>query len=120
MVRGVAVLLLFQLCGEMIVRGCGWPIPGNVLGMALLLIALILGAVRIEWVLEAAELLLSNMALLFVPVGVGVMLYFDLIAREWLPILSAMVLSTFVVIAVTGLVTQRLLRNKPDGEGADG
>ena len=119
MVRGFAVLLLFQLCGEMIVRSCGWPVPGNVLGMALLLIALILGVVRIEWVLEAAELLLSNMALLFVPVGVGVMLYFDLIAREWLPILAAMVLSTFVVLAATGLVTQRLMRNTPGGDGSD-
>ena len=120
MVRGFAVLLLFQLCGETIVRSCHWPIPGNVLGMALLLVGLIFGAVRIEWVLEAAELLLDNMALLFVPVGVGVMLYFQLIAREWLPILTAMVLSTFVVMAVTGLITQRLMRNAPDGEGADG
>lgn len=119
MVRGFAVLLLFQLCGEMIVSSCNWPVPGNVLGMALLLTALIFGTVRIEWVLEAAELLLANMALLFVPVGVGVILYFDLIAREWLPILAATVLSTFVVLAVTGLVTQRLLRNTSDGEGAD-
>jgi len=120
MVRGFAVLLLFQLCGELIVRSCDLPIPGNVLGMALLLAALLFGAVRIEWVLDAAELLLANMALLFVPVGVGVMLYFDLIAREWLPILSATVLSTFVVMSVTGLVTQRLIRKAPEGEGPDG
>jgi len=120
MVRGFAVLLLFQLCGELIVRSFDLPLPGNVLGMALLLAALLFGVVRIEWVLEAAELLLANMALLFVPVGVGVMLYFDLIAREWLPILSAMVLSTFVVMAVTGLVTQRLMRTTPEREGPDG
>jgi holin-like protein len=108
MIRGFAVLLSCQLLGELAVRGFGWPVPGNVVGMTLLLVALILGVIRLEWVLEAAELLLTHLALLFVPAGVGVMLYFDLIAREWLPILSATLLSTFVVMAVTGHVTQRL------------
>jgi holin-like protein len=119
MIRGFAVLLSCQLLGEVAVRGFTWPVPGNVVGMALLLVALMLGLVRLEWVTEAAELLLTHMAMLFVPVGVGVMLYFDLIAREWLPIVAATVLSTFVVIAVTGHVTQGLAREKPGGEGGD-
>lgn len=118
MIRGFAVLLSFQLAGELSVRAAAWPIPGNVLGMALLLVALMLGLVRLEWVTEAAELVLSHMALLFVPVGVGVMLYFDLLAREWLPIVAATVLSTFVVIAVTGHVTQALAGEKPAAEDA--
>lgn len=120
MIRGFAVLLSFQLLGELAVRGLHWPVPGNVIGMALLLAALILGLVRLEWVTEAAELLLTHMALLFVPVGVGVMLYFDVIAREWLPILAATILSTFVVMAVTGHVAQGLAKDQPDGEGGDG
>ena len=119
MIRGFAVLLSFQLLGELLVRGCHWPVPGNVVGMALLLVALMLGVVRLEWVTEAAELMLSHMALLFVPVGVGVMLYFDLLAREWLPIVAATVLSTFVVLAVTGHVTQGLSREQGAGEGSD-
>ncbi|MCM2264668.1 MAG: CidA/LrgA family protein [Desulfuromonadales bacterium] len=119
MIRGFAVLLTFQLFGEMAVRGFDWPVPGNVVGMALLLIALMLGLIRLEWVTEASELVLSHMALLFVPVGVGVMLYFDLLAREWLPIVAATVLSTFVVIAMTGHVTQGLAKEKGRGEGQD-
>src|SRR5512145_2419626 len=119
MIRGFAVLLTFQLFGEMAVRGFDWPVPGNVVGMALLLVALLLGLIRLEWVTEASELLLTHMALLFVPVGVGVMLYFDLLAREWLPIVAATVLSTFVVLAVTGHVAQGLARGKPEGEGGD-
>lgn len=119
MIRGFAVLLTFQLFGELAVRGFGWPVPGNVVGMTLLLVALMLGVVKLEWVTEAAELVLTHMALLFVPVGVGVMLYFDLIAREWLPIVAATVLSTFVVIAITGHVTQGLAREAPKGEGGD-
>jgi holin-like protein len=120
MLRGMAILLSCQLLGELLVRGCGWPVPGNVLGMALLLVALLAGAVQLEWVSEAAELLLTHMALLFVPAGVGVMLYFDLLAREWLPILVATVASTFVVLLVTGRVTQRLAGEAGNGERDDG
>ena len=117
MVRGFAALLAFHLLGELVVRTCDWPIPGNVFGMALLLVALILGVVRLSWIAEAAELLLTHMALLFVPVGVGVMLYFDLLVREWLPILAATFLSTFVVMAATGHVTQQLMGKEPEGAG---
>lgn len=119
MIRGFAALLSFQLLGEVIVRASDWPVPGSVAGMALLLVALMSGVVNIVWVLEAAELLLANMALLFVPVGVGVMLYFELLAREWLPIVAATFLSTFVVMAATGYVAQSLMGEKPGGEGGD-
>jgi len=110
MVRGFAILLICQLLGEVIGRGLGLPIPGNVLGMVLLLIALRLGLVRLDWVNEAAELLLGHMALFFVPAGVGVMTYAAMIGREWLPITVATVVSTFVVMAVTGRLADRFER----------
>ncbi|WP_303721961.1 CidA/LrgA family protein [Malonomonas rubra] len=102
MLQGMVLLLLFQFLGEGISRFLALPIPGNVIGMALLLAALSAGWVKSEWLQEAAELLLSYMAMFFVPAGVGVMLYFDLIGREWLPIIAGTVISTFVVMAVTG------------------
>lgn len=120
MIRGFAILLGCQLLGELIVRAGSWPVPGNVIGMVILLTTLIAGVVQLEWVVEAAELLLSHMAMLFVPVGVAVMLYFDLIAREWLPILAATILSTFVVLAATGLVAKGLAGASEEGEGGGG
>ena len=108
MVRGFTLLLLFQLCGEFISRLLDLPIPGNVMGMGLLLLALATKAIDIKWLEEAAHLLLSNMDLFFVPAGVGVMVYGDLIAAEWLPITVATVVSTFVVMAVTGMLAQKL------------
>jgi holin-like protein len=114
MVRGLAFLLLFQVVGELISRGTGWPVPGNVLGMGLLLAALGLKLVRVDWIEEAADLLLANLALFFVPAGVGVMVYFQLIAGEWLPICVATVVSTFVVMAVTGKIAEWL---EPQEEG---
>ncbi|PLX84865.1 MAG: CidA/LrgA family protein [Desulfuromonas sp.] len=116
MIRGFAILVLLQLLGETISLALDLPIPGSVIGMGLLVAALRLELVRFEWVREAAELLLSHLALLFVPAGVGVMVYFDLIGREWLPIVVATVVSTFAVMAVTGW-TARLLDGRGERHG---
>lgn len=113
MVRGLTLLLLFQLCGEITSRLLDLPIPGNVMGMGLLLLGLSTKLIDTKWLEEAAELLLSNMALFFVPAGVGVMVYGDLIAAEWLPITVATVVSTFVVMAVTGILAQKLEGTEP-------
>lgn len=115
MVRGLTYLLLFQLCGEIISSVFDLPIPGNVLGMGLLLIGLMAGWVDVKWLEDAVELLLSNMALFFVPAGVGVMVYGDLIAAAWLPITVATIVSTFVVMAVTGVLAQKL-ENREQGD----
>jgi len=115
MVMGFAILLGLQFLGTQLVDAAGLPVPGNVVGMVLLFAALRSGLVRAESVRAAVDLLLSHLALLFVPAGVGVMVYADLIAREWLPIVVATVVSTFVVMAVTGWSAAWL-----EGRGARG
>ncbi len=115
MLQGMVLLLAFQFAGEGLSTLFALPIPGNVIGMALMLLALSCGWVKVTWLQEAADLLLSYMAMFFVPAGVGVMLYFDLIGREWLPIIAATVISTFVVMAVTGW-TEKLLDKHEETE----
>lgn len=117
MLQGLVFLLMFQFVGEVLSNFLGLPIPGNVIGMALLLVSLMIGLIKEEMIQEASELLLSHMALFFVPAGVGVMLYFNLIQREWLPIACGTVFSTFAVMAVTGW-TERLL-DKEKGPSND-
>ncbi len=112
MVRGFAILLLLQFIGELLARGCGLPIPGNVIGMGLLLVALAQGWIQVDWIRDAADLLLSHLALLFIPAGVGVMVYFDLLRREWFAITVALVVSSFAVMAVTGWVETWLDRRE--------
>lgn len=108
LLKGLAILLGVQFTGEILVEWSGLPVPGNVAGMVILLLLLLSGHFKAEWIEEAADLLLSHMALFFVPAGVGVMVYFDLIASQWLPICVSMVFSTFVVMTVTGWVEQSL------------
>lgn len=105
-IAGLAVLVGFWAAGEGIARTTGLPVPGNVLGMLLLFTALSLKWVRLEWLDRAADGLLNHLGFFFVPPGVGVMLHWGLIRREWFPILTAFVLSTLAVLAVTGWVAR--------------
>lgn len=102
MVRAFGILFGFQAIGALVAGLTGLPVPGNVLGMVLLVAALLAGAVRVEWIESAADVLVDNLAFLFVPAGVGIMSYFDLIAREWLPISISIVGSLIFVLVVTG------------------
>jgi holin-like protein len=82
------------------------PIPGPVIGMALLLGYLMLKDDAATRLRPASVELLKHLSLLFVPAGVGVMLHASRLANEWLPILVALVASTALAIAVTALVIE--------------
>jgi holin-like protein len=106
----LAVLVAFLVVGTLVADGVGLPVPGSVLGMVLLTVALQAGVVRAEWVRPAADLLLRHMGLLFVPPGVAVMVHAELIRSEWLPILVGSAVSTIAVLLTVGWVQQRLER----------
>ena len=65
-----------------------------------------------EGLRQTSGQLLQHLSLLFVPAGTGIVLYGDRIAAEWLPLLVALFLSTFLAIAVTALVLKALTRNR--------
>lgn len=118
--NGISLLLIYQLIGEVIVRWLKLPIPGPVLGMTLLFISLLLYK-RVPLALETASTaLLSHLSLLFIPAGVGLILYFDALSKEWLPILVTLVASTLISMAIIGLSMQQLMKwFKPKTEPND-
>ncbi len=109
-INGLAALLVFQLVGEITVRLLNVPVPGPVVGMVLLLTMLLVSRSVMESVDSAGSALLSHLSLLFVPAGVGMMVHFDRIADEWLPILVTLIVSTLVTMAVTAYVMQSMMR----------
>jgi putative effector of murein hydrolase LrgA (UPF0299 family) len=114
MLEAVAVLLLCQLAGELIVVFMGWPVPGPVVGMALLFTGLMWRGGVPDSLAATANGLLGQLSLLFVPAGVGVMTHLTLLGNQWLPLTASLVASTLLTIAVTGLLMQRL-----SGRGGD-
>jgi holin-like protein len=108
--RGILILLAFLYAGNAVSALLHLPVPGSVLGMVMLAAALHLGIVGPAWVRPAAELLIRHMSLLFIPAGVGVMVYFGLIRREWLPLVAGSVVGLVAVMLVVGLLLQRMER----------
>lgn len=100
--RGLAWLLAMQSLGELLSRGLALPIPGPVVGMLLLLLALRWTPLR-EPVAACANFLLSHLSLLFVPVGVGVMTHLGLLNQFGVRMLLVIVVSTWIGLTVTAL-----------------
>ena len=119
MIRGFAFILVFQLVGELLAHLLSLPVPGPVIGMVLLLLALELRVPQQEKLRAASGGLLSILSLLFVPAGVGIVQHLPRLAAEWFALALALLVSTAATLAVTGLVAARLLRRpSPGGEGA--
>ena len=105
---GLFVLLFFYLLGCVVSALTGHFLPGSVAGMILLFAALSLGWVRPGQVKRASMFLIDNMMLFFVPVGVGLVTSYSVVSRYMTAIIVASLVSTVLVIAVVGLVEQRL------------
>jgi holin-like protein len=105
---GFAILLLFNLVGYFLCKVVRIPLPPNVLGLVCLFLALQTGVVKLSAVEETAQLLLRHMMLFFAPIIVGVVVFFPLIAKQWLPISVGLIGSTLFVLVLTGMVVTRL------------
>jgi holin-like protein len=105
--RGLAILLGFHLMGMLLKMWLHVPLPPNVIGLILFTCCLFLGWVRLEWVEDAAQLLLRHMMLFFTPFIVGTIVFWPLIAQHGLSIIVSLALSSFAVLLVTGWVTRR-------------
>jgi holin-like protein len=106
----MAVLLIFQLLGELIVRLLELPVPGPVVGLVLLFLVLLWRGAVPPALKETSLGLLQHLSLLFIPAGVGVMEYFDLIRAEWLALVTTLIGSTLLTIVLTAALMQLLLR----------
>ena len=111
MVKQCAIIFGCLAAGEFISWVLGIKIPGSILGMLILTALLQMKIIKLESVKGICDFLVSNLGFFFVPPGVALMLYFDLIAAEWLPILTATVVSTAIVLIITGQVHQYFRRH---------
>lgn len=109
---GFTWLLLFQCAGEAIAYAAELPIPGPVLGMAMLLVALLVRGGASDSTTVTADGLAKHLSLLFVPAGTGVMLHVTQIEAEWVPIVAALAVSTVLALAATAITFQWLLRRQ--------
>ena len=106
MIRQLAIIFGCLALGELIIYFTHIPLPSSILGMLLLTLLLKLNIVRLEWVRSISDFLVGNIGFFFVPPGVAIMLYFNIIKAQFWPIVVSSVVSTILVLAVTGWVHQ--------------
>lgn len=120
MLAAITALMLCQLIGEALVRLVDLPVPGPVLGLALLLGAVALRRGVPATLESTAGGLLKHFSLLFVPAGVGVLQHLPRIEAEWLAIAAALLVSSAATIVVTAVVMRGMIRlMKRDDPGSD-
>ena len=117
MLDALTLLLVAQLVGEVIVRAVAIPIPGPVLGAALLALLLAWRGVA-PALRETSQALLRHLPLLFVPAGVGIVRQWGVIADYWFALSIALLVSTAATIAVTALVFDWASRRLGSLDGA--
>lgn len=119
MIKSFGILLGFQTAGNLFVLASGLPLPGNVAGMVFLTFFLVCNLISSEHVEPAAQLLVDNLAFLFVPAGVGIMSYFGVLAAEWLPLSLSIFVSLVAVLVVTGRIVELFGSGAADGASSN-
>lgn len=110
MLKGLIVLLLFQLSGEALVALTGTPIPGPVIGMLLLWLGLCVKGGPSADVSNTSQAMIQNLSLFFLPAGVGLFFLPASIQKYWPAVAAAMIAGTFISMLFSGWLVKRLAR----------
>ncbi|HLV62478.1 CidA/LrgA family protein [Galbibacter sp.] len=108
MIKSLLLIFLFLLLGESLQFFFQLPIAGNILGMGLIFLALNLKVIQLEDVKPASDFLIKYLVVFFIPYGVGLMVYADILSQYWIPISVAVIFSTLLCLYLTGLLFQLL------------
>jgi len=87
-------------------------IPGSIIGMIILFFLLLTNVIKLEHIEETSHFLLSNIAFFFIPSGIALLNYMDILKMNWLSLSIIILLSTIIVMGVTSLVVNFMIGKK--------
>ncbi|OUM20398.1 CidA/LrgA family protein [Butyricicoccus porcorum] len=112
LLRQFGMILLITFAGELLRMLLPLPIPASIYGMLLMLAVLMTGVIRLDEVEQAGDFLIEIMPILFVPAAVGLMDAWNELRPILLAVSVITVVVTVMVMAVTGIVTQWVIRQE--------
>ena len=115
--RQFAIILFVSLLGELLRILIPLPIPASVYGLVLMLVALTTGMLKVHQVKAAADFLIEIMPVMFIPAGVGLLDSWPALRSVWIPVVLVTLLTTIIVMAVTGQVAQKIIRKEEKKNG---
>ena len=114
-VKQFAIILLISLAGELMSFLLPLPVPASIYGLVLMLFSLLTGLIKLDAVRDTACFLIEIMPLMFIPAAVGLMASWDVIRANLLAYVVIALVTTVIVMGVSGLVTQGVLRKGKKG-----
>lgn len=111
-------ILLISFLGELLHALIPLPIPASIYGLAILLAGLISGLIPLASVRDTGKFLVEIMPVMFIPAGVGLLESWGILKPVCIPVLVITLLSTVVVMVVSGRVTQAVIRQEEKRRGA--
>lgn len=116
--RQFMIISLISLVGEWLSFLIPLPIPASIYGIAILLLLLISGRLQVDEVKDVSSFLIAIMPVMFIPAAVGLMDSFSLLSDALIAYAVILVVSTVAVMAVSGRVTQAVIRRQREKEDA--
>lgn len=106
------IAVVFAICwvGEIVAAQLPIPFPASVLSMILLFILLMIRFIRVEHIREKAEFMTKNMAVFFIPAGVGIIDNYIYVQGNVLPLLTVCFVSTVLTFLATGWTVKAVIR----------
>ena len=114
-VKEFGIILIVSLVGELLNYFLPLPVPASIYGLALMFLCLMLGIIKLSDVHDTACFLIEIMPIMFIPPAVGLMASWDVIQANLVAYLVIATVTTIVVMAVSGLVTQAVLKKGKKG-----
>ena len=113
----VLIILAFTAIGELLAYVIPLPVPAAIYGLVLMFIALSTGLLKAEKIREVSSFLISILTVFFVAPAVRILEYWGVIGPFAAQIIVICVLSTYLVFAVSAIVTQRLAKKEDEEHG---
>ena len=111
-IKQMLIIIVISFIGELLNYFIPLPIPGSIYGMILLFILFCTGLVKLHQIREVGNFLIDIMPMLFIPSAVGIMAQFEQLKSIWIEVIVVTIITTVIVMTVTGLTTQTIIRIK--------
>lgn len=113
------IILAISFLGELLHYFIPVPIPASIYGLVILFVCLMTRIIKLDMVKDAGKFLIDIMPLMFIPAAVGLMESWGVLKSSLIPVISITVVSTVLVMAVAGRVTQAVIRKMRNKEVTD-
>lgn len=111
-IKQLCIIITVTFISEILHSLIHLPVPASIYGLVIMFVLLCTRIVRIDDVKETSQFLIEIMPVTFIPAGVGLMTSFDVLKPVLLPVSIITVAVTVIVMAVTGRVTQYIIRKR--------